>query len=334
MDKFIETINKYSLIQKGDKILVAVSGGPDSLALLLKLFSLKSKLGLTLHIAHLDHGLRKDSQADALFVKRWGQKLSLPVTIKQLVGQQIKQKGSLEEFFREERLKFFIQTAKTIKADKIALGHNLDDQAETVLMRLLRGTGLSGLSGISARRVIRGAVFIRPFLETTRCQIDRFLKNRGIKPRVDSTNQEDIFLRNKIRHHLIPLLKHKYNINILKVLANLAQSVSYDYEYLDQAAKRSLKGNPLRLDLKKIVKLHPAILRLKLRQGISCIQGDTRRISFQHIKELEDLIFARPSGSIVDLPKGISVKKSHKILIFFKKQRGRFSFFKRTVPLI
>jgi len=267
----------------------------------------------------LDHGLRKDSSTDALFVKRWSQKLNLPITIKQLAYQQIKAKGSLEEFFREERIKFFIQTAKTVKADKIALGHNLDDQAETVLMRLLRGTGLSGLSGISARRVIRGTVFIRPFLETTRKEIDKFLKNRGVKPHIDSTNQEYIFLRNKIRHHLIPILRNKYNINILKVLAHLAESVSYDYEYLDQVAKRSLKGNPLRLNLKKIVKLHQSILRLKLRQSISCIQGDTRRISFQHIKELEDLIYCRPNGAIVNLPKGICVQKSRNFLLFFRR---------------
>jgi tRNA(Ile)-lysidine synthase len=318
-DKFMETIKNYSLIQKGDKILVAVSGGPDSLALLLKLFSLKSKLGLTLHIAHLDHGLRKDSSLDALFVKRFGQKLNLPFTIKRLTYPLTKKKGSLEEFFREERLKFLIQTAKVIKADKIALGHNLDDQAETVLMRLLRGTGLSGLSGISAKRVIRGAVFIRPFLETTRSRIDKFLKTKGIKPRLDSTNQEDIFLRNKLRHHLIPLLKEKYNVNILEVLANLAESVSYDYEYLDQVAKNSLKGNPLRLNLKKIAKLHPAILRLKLRRSIACIQGDTRRISFQHIKEIEDLIDHRPPGSIVDLPKGIYVQKTRKMLLFHRR---------------
>lgn len=319
MNKFNQTIKKHNLIQKQDKILVGVSGGPDSLALLLELFSLKSKFELTLHIAHLDHGLRKDSFADAFFVKRWGQKLGLPVTLKQLVYSQVKAKGSLEEFFREERIKFFIQTAKTVKADKIALGHNLDDQAETVLMRLLRGTGLSGLSGISVKRVMQGVVFIRPLLETTRSQIDKFLKNKGVKPRLDSTNQEDIFMRNKIRHHLIPLLRNKYNINISKALAHLAESASYDYEYLDQVAKRSLKGNPLRLNLKKIVKLHPAILRLKLRQSISSIQGDTRRISFQHIKELEDLICSRPSGSIVDLPKGICVQKSLNALIFFKR---------------
>jgi tRNA(Ile)-lysidine synthase len=319
-DTFLKTIQRYDLIKTREKILVAVSGGPDSLALLLKLINLKSKLGLTLHIAHMDHRLREDSGLDALFVKNLAKMFNLPVTIKRLAAWQRKEKGSLEELFREERLKFLIQTARRIKADKVALGHNLDDQAETVLMRLLRGTGLSGLSGISPKRIIAKTVFIRPLLETTRNQIENYLKNKTLKPRLDSTNQEDIFLRNKIRHHLIPLLKRKYNANILKLLANLAESVSYDYEYLDQAARRNQKkSNPLKLNLKKITKLHPAILRIKLRQSISRIQGDTRRISFQHIKELEDLIYCRRVGSLVDLPKGIQVKKSAKSLFFLKR---------------
>jgi tRNA(Ile)-lysidine synthase len=318
-DNFLETINRYCLLRNKDKVLVAVSGGPDSLALLLKLFRLKSKLDLNLHIVHLDHGLRKDSGKDALFVKNLAQKLELPVTIKQLRYPKDDVKGSVEEFFREERLEFFIQTAKKEKADKVALGHNLDDQAETVLMRLIRGTGLAGLTAISPKKKIRGILLIRPLLETTREQIDKFLKKQGIKPRLDSTNQEDVFLRNRIRHYLIPLLRNKYNANIMQALANLAQSVSYDYEYLEQAAKRSLKGNPLRLNLKKISKLHPAILRLKLRQSITWLQGNTRRISFQHIKELEDLIDCRPAGSIVNLPKGICVQKSRNNLLFFKR---------------
>jgi len=319
MKKIQETIKKHNLIQSQDKILVGVSGGPDSLALLLLLYNLKSKLGLTLHIAHFDHGLRKNSASDAIFVNNWAKKLGIPISIKKVNAEIFQKNGSLEELCRQSRLDFFIHTAKTIKADKIALGHNLGDQAETVLMRLLRGSGLSGLSGISAKRVIRGAVFIRPLLETTRCQIDRFLKNKGVKPRIDSTNQEEIFTRNKIRHHLIPLLRNKYNPNILKVLANLAETVADDYEYLDQTANKILKGNPLRLNLKKIMKLHPSILRLKLRQSIACLQGDTRRISFQHIKELEDLIYSRPSGSIVDLPKGISVQKTRNYLRFHKR---------------
>ncbi len=319
MDKITETIKKYGLIQKGDKILLGVSGGPDSLTLLLKLAGLKSRMGLVLHIAHVDHNLRQDSGADASFVKKWAKKLDIPLSLKKLSANFIKKNGSLEEIYREARLDFFIKTAKEIKADKVALGHNLDDQAETILMRLLRGTGLSGLSGISAKRNIRGVIFIRPLLEIPRCQIDDFLRRKGVKPRIDSTNLEDLFLRNKIRHNLIPLLKKEYNQNIVEGLANLAESVSYDYEYLDQVARRSAKGNILRLNLNKIMRLCPAILRLKLRQSIAYIQGDTRRIGFAHIKEIEDLLTNRPIGSIVDLPKRISVQKTRNCLRFFKR---------------
>ena len=319
MRKFNETIKKYKLIQSQDRILIAVSGGPDSLALLLQLFSLKNKLGLTLHIAHVDHGLRKDSHSDTLFVESWARRLKLPISIVRLDPKLKERKGSLEEIYRQARFDFLFKTAGKIKADKIALGHNLDDQAETILMRLLRGTGLSGLSGISAKRKMRNKILIRPLLETSRAEIEAFLKRKRIKPRIDSTNKEEVFFRNKIRHNLMPLLKEKYNQNIVEVLANLAESISYDYEYLDQIARNTLKGNNLRLNLKRIKSLHPAILRLKIRQSIACIQGDTRRIGFQHIKELEGLLNNRPTGSIVDLPKGISAQKTRNTLRFYKR---------------
>ena len=319
MNKFNETILKYKLLQEKDTILIAVSGGPDSLALLLLLFKLKDKLGLSLHIAHVDHGLRKDSQADSFFVERLAEKLGIPISVLRLDPKIKEKKGSLEEIFRQARLDFLIQTARRIKADKVALGHNLDDQAETVLMRILRGTGLSGLSGISVKRKIKNMLFIRPLLETSRKEIESFLRHKRIKARIDSTNKEEVFFRNKIRLNLIPLLKKKYNQNIVEVLANLAESISYDYEYLDQVARNSLKGSNLRLNIKKANSLHPAILRIKIRQGIAHIQGDTRRIGFQHIKELEDLLNNRPSGSIVDLPKGISVQKTRNMLRFYKR---------------
>lgn len=319
MNKFKETVKKHNLIDKGDKILVGVSGGPDSLALLLQLFRLKPELKLSLHIAHLDHALRKSSASEALFVKNWAKKLCLPVSIKRLSPKSTKTKGSLEESWRQFRQDFFIKTAKSIKAKKIALGHNLDDQAETVLMRLLRGTGLSGLSGISLKRKIKGITFIRPLLETKRKDIDQFLKRNKIKPCIDLSNKNEIFFRNKLRHNLIPLLEKEYNQNITEVLANLADSASYDYEYLDLATKKSLRGNNLKLKINKLIKLHPAILRLKIRKSIAQLQGDTRRISFTHIREIEDLIFNRPMGSIVDLPKGISVQKIRKSLRFFKR---------------
>lgn len=319
MEIFKETINKYSLIQKGDKILIGVSGGPDSVALLLGLDNLKSKLGLSLFIGHLDHGLRQDSKADSLFVQEWGRKLSIPVIIKKLNLKLNSKKGSREEIYREARLDFFIKTAKKLKNCKVALGHHQDDQAETVLMRLLRGAGLSGLSAIAVKRKIKNVTFIRPLLETSRREIESFLKRKKIKARIDSTNQEDIFFRNKLRHHLIPLLKNRYNQNIVQTLANLAECAAIDYEYLNQAAYASAKGNPLRLNIKKIINLHPAILRLKIRQSISHLQGDTRRINFAHIREIEDLLENRPKNSIVDLPKGISVQKTHNCLRFYKR---------------
>ena len=318
MVRIEETIRKYGLIRNGDKVLIGVSGGPDSLVLLLKLAYLRSKMCLKLHIAHVNHNLRKDSIADASFVQRWAEKLNIPLSLKKLDPRILKKKGSIEEILREARMDFFIKIAKKIKADSVALGHNLEDQAETILMRLLRGTGLSGLAGISVKRNIKGVIFIRPLMETSRCQIDKFLKEKGIKPHIDSTNRQDLFLRNRIRHNLIPLLKKEYNRNIVRGLANLAESASYDYEYLDQIAKRSAKGNILRLNLKKITKLHPSILRLKLRQSIGYIQGNTRRISFTNVKEIEDLIFCRPGGAIVNLPKGICVQKTHAYLRFFK----------------
>ena len=319
MKTFKETIKKHNLIARKDKILVGVSGGPDSLALLLQLIKLKPKMDFTLHIAHLDHGLRASSGADWLFVKRWAEKLNIPISIKKLNPKIVQQKGSLEENCREARLDFLVKTAKKIKANKIALGHNLNDQAETVLMRLLRGTGLSGLSGIFVKRQMRGIIFIRPLLKTPRSQIERYLKRKGIPARRDPTNQEDVFLRNKIRHKLIPLLKNKFNRNIVELLSNLAQSSYDDYAYLNQAAKKSLKGNNLRFNLKKFLRLHPAIMRLKIRQAIGHLQGDTRRISFTHIKEIEDLLINRPTGSIVDLPKGISAQKILNCLRFYKR---------------
>ncbi len=319
MKAFLETVKKYNLIKQHDRILVGVSGGADSLTLLLQLVKLKKPLGIDLHIAHLDHGMRKDSQADTLFVKKWAEKLNIPVTIKRLNPKLIKSKGSLEEILREARFAFLINTAKKIKAQKVALGHNLNDQAETVLMRLLRGAGLSGLSGIAKSRVINNVVFIRPLLGTSRRQIEDFLKRRKIKSLQDPTNREELFLRNKIRHYLIPLLRKNYNPNIIEILANLAENVADDYDYLNQSTKKYVKGKKLFLKLKQLLKFHPAILRLTLRNTIALIQGDTRRINFQHIRELEELLKFRPEKSIVDLPKGVSVQKTRTALHFFKR---------------
>jgi len=319
LDKVKSTVRKYNLIDKGDKIIVGVSGGPDSLALLYLLNSLRKELKISLHIAHLDHRLRKDSYKDREFVQGLAQQLKLPITTAQINIKELAKKGSLEEIARNARLGFLFKVAGDIKANKIALGHNLDDQAETVLMRILRGSGLYGLSGILPKRNISGYQIIRPLIELRRKEIEAFLKKRKIKTRLDTSNLEDIYFRNKIRNKLLPLLEKEYNQNIKEVLSNMAESIGYDYDYLSRVTKQYMKKLKSRLNLNRLLKLHPAIRRLILRLNIAQVKGDTRRITFQHIKEIEDLISSRPVNSVVDLPKGISVVKRGKTLSFYRR---------------
>ncbi|MBN1913414.1 MAG: tRNA lysidine(34) synthetase TilS [Candidatus Omnitrophica bacterium] len=321
VEKIKKTIKSYGLISKNDKVLVCVSGGADSLALLYLLYALKKEFSLKLYVAHLDHMLRKDSSKDREFVRGISCKLGLPlISGKVDLGVHAKGAGSLEEAARNARFGFFFKAAKKLKADKIALGHNLDDQAETVLMRVLRGAGLYGLSAILPKRQVKGHWLIRPLIETRRKEIEAFLKRKKVTPRIDKTNLEEVFFRNKIRHNLLPILEKTYNPNIRKVLCNMAESAVYDYDYLNRAAVLAVGRAAKRISLKKLLSLHPAIRRLALRLLISKIKGDTRRITYKHILELENLIFVRPLNSIVDLPKGISVKKYKNWLIFHKRK--------------
>lgn len=320
LEKVRDTIKRYRLIAKGDKILVGVSGGPDSLALLYILHGLKKELRLTLHIAHLDHMLRKASTKDAQFVNSLAQKLKIPLSTAQINVAALARKGSPEEVARDARLGFLFKVAKKIKADKIALGHNLDDQAETVLMRLLRGTGLYGLGGILPKRQIRGFEIIRPLIETKRKEIEAFLRKKKFKPVQDESNLDQVYLRNKIRRRLLPLLEKEYNKNIKELLANTAQSVACDYDYLLLRAGQAAGRMRASLALPRLLKIHPALRRVILRRAIARVQGDMRRITFQHIREIEDLLTSRPINSIVDLPKGTSVIKRRKSLLFFRKK--------------
>jgi len=316
-EKAKQTIKKFNLLQKGDKIIVGVSGGPDSVVLLYLLHKLSRQFRMFLYIAHLDHGLRKDASKDRKFVEALGKKLGLPVIIHKVNLKAAIKKGSVEQCARQARFDFLFSAAKKVKAKKIALGHNLDDQAETVLMRILRGAGLYGLSAILPKRNIGGFEIIRPLIEVRRREIEAFLKKKKISACLDLSNQKDIYLRNKIRNRLFPLLEKEYNRKIKEILANLAQSSSLDYDYLNQAAERSMRRSGSRILLKDFLKLHPAMQRLVLRLNIARLKGDTRRISFTHILEIEDLVLLRPENSIVDLPKGISVIKKRGALAFF-----------------
>jgi len=319
-EKVKKTIKSYGLVNKGERILVGVSGGADSVALLYCLKALQSELGISLYVAHLDHMLRKDSGDDLKFVERLCEKLKVPMESAQINVAALSKTGSVEEIARRLRLGFFFRVAKEIKADAVALGHNFDDQAETVLMRILRGSGLYGLSGILPKREIFKSRVIRPLIECRRSEVEAFLRKKKVKFRTDKTNLKDIYFRNKIRNKLIPLLEHSYNKNIKEVLGNMASGTAFDYEYLKLAALRARKawGRNMRVD--KLIKIHPALRRVILRSEVSRLAGDTRRLTFRHIKEIEELLALRPSGSIVDLPRNISFRKKGNTLLVYRKK--------------
>ena len=316
VNKIKQTVKRSDLISPGDKVIIGVSGGPDSLALLYIMNSIKNELGLTLYIAHLNHMIRKQSKADLHFVKNASKKLNLKFVSDEVNVAKLAKKGSIEEVAREARLKFFFKAAKKFKASKIALGHTRDDQAETVLMRILRGSGLCGLRGIVPKRNINGFTIIRPLIDLDRKQIDRFLKKIKVRPQIDSSNLQDIYFRNKLRNRLIPLLQKDYNSNIKEILTSMAENVGLDYEYLYDVSSSLLnevsskcKGSKITISLVKFRRCHPALQRMIVRLSIQEISGSTRRLNFKHWKELEDLVYRRPSGSVVDLPRQIKAQK-------------------------
>jgi tRNA(Ile)-lysidine synthase len=320
-DKVKQTIKKYRLIARNDTIVVGVSGGPDSVALLEVLNGLKKEFNLTLHAAHLDHMLRKDSGADLAFVRDLARKLKIPVACERINVKKLAKRGSLEEIARNARLGFLFRVARQAKADSIALGHTLDDQAETVLMRIIRGAGLYGLSAILPLRRLAGYRVIRPLIEVKRKEIESYLKKKKVSPRRDASNSEDIYLRNRIRRNLIPFIEKAYNKNIKEVLSHMAQSVADDYDYINRQALRNMNYFRGTIDLNRFRKLHPALQKIILRLSIARLKGDTRAIAFKHIQEIEDLVLNRPPDSIVDLPKNISVIKKKKCLSFYRRKR-------------
>lgn len=328
LDKIRKSLKQYHLINDQDKVLIGVSGGADSVCLLYTLNALKEEFKLKLYVAHLNHSLRGgESDQDEEFVRKLSEKLKIPAFFKKVNASAAAQNGCSEETARKIRFDFLFQTAHENRIVKIALGHNQDDQAETVLMRLLRGSGLLGLSAISPKRKIGRLVIIRPLIGIKRKEIERFLKVRKITPRTDSSNLKEIYFRNRIRRTLLPELE-KYNPLIKEILAGTAETAARDYDFLHTSALKAfnkikiIKLKQLRLPLDKFLRLHPALQNILLRLGFEELKGDTRRLTYQHIRELRDLIYCRPPGSIVDLPAHVSARKNKGFLdIYIRASR-------------
>ena len=230
------TLRGRAMVAPGDAVLVAVSGGPDSLALLRGLWAVRPALEIRLHVGHVDHGLRgAGSAADAAAVAGIAARLGLPCTVERLDPATLRGPAGRQAAARRARLQALEAMAARVGARRIALGHNREDQAETVLMRLLRGAGVDGLAGI---RPVRGP-FIHPLLDVSRADAESYLKQCGIEPRRDPTNLEPVYLRNAIRLRLVPLLERRFNPRLVLALAALAQAMQDDADFLRDEADRA-----------------------------------------------------------------------------------------------
>lgn len=231
--KVFDFIKKNSMICRGDKILIALSGGPDSVCLLHILHNLKNELKINLYAAHINHCLRGDEALkDEEYSKNLCDRFKIPFYSKTINVHKIsKDKGiSIEMAGRDVRYEFFNEIKKDIGIDKIAIAHNSNDQAETLIMRVMRGTGIEGLVGI---KPIRDGIYIRPILCLTRREIESYCKEEQLEPRIDASNLEEIYSRNKIRLNIIPYMEKNFNRDTISALNRLAYNCSKDVEFIE-----------------------------------------------------------------------------------------------------
>lgn len=280
LDVVAETVARHAMLRPGDRVVVGVSGGPDSLALLDVLARLRDAFGVSLVAAHLNHGLRADAAADLNAVRRVAGGLGVPVRADRAELGPWRGGGSLQAAARRARYRFFREVAAAEGAGVLALGHQLDDQAETVLLRLLRGAGPDGLAGIAPVRRERksGLRVVRPLIDVPRADVEAYCAARDLRPVADPSNLRPVFLRNRIRLELLPLLERDYAVNLRPRLARLAAALRADREVLEDQAARALEGLVRRrapglvaLDAAALAGLEPAVARRAVRQALEAL---------------------------------------------------------------
>ncbi|HYV18115.1 MAG TPA: tRNA lysidine(34) synthetase TilS [Verrucomicrobiae bacterium] len=309
--KFLAALQRHSMVKPGERILLAVSGGSDSTALLVLFAAAAAQLDLTLHVAHLDHGWRGRAAArDAEAVRRLATRFRVPVTVGRVdpaapIGRR---SSSREERARIQRRSFLEATAAAVGADRIALGHTLDDQAESFLMRLLRGSGRRGLGGIHP--VIDGTL-IRPLLGLKHADLRAWLRRRRIPWREDATNRDLSLTRNRVRRRLLPLLQRQFNPKASEVLARAADLLRDEEDWLERLTADAydsvaLSDRPLNvvLDAKALAAMPLVLRRRVLRRSIARTLGHLRGIDQRHIEQALDVIDRGGRGSL-HLPKGL-----------------------------
>ncbi len=308
--KVSQTIQKYHLMEKNEKLLVAVSGGPDSLALLQILLS----LGYTVCVAHVNHGLRENALLDETFVKAFCEERNIPCFIKKLKLKENAKKEfkgmSLEEAGRKARYDFFDEVVKQQKCTKIVTAHNRNDNVETVIMNLFRGSGLTGLRGIEPKR----GNIVRPLLEVSREEIENYCESQNLTPRQDESNQETIYTRNKIRLEVIPYIEKNINSNVMQNISRMSEIIREEERYLFAQAEMAYQSVLLKeeeteviCDLKAFNLLDIVLKRRIILKSIIKVLGNVKDIEKVHVDDIVKLCKNNVGGKYLTPNKNIKV---------------------------
>lgn len=296
-ENILKTIQKYNLIQNGDKVVVGLSGGPDSISLINVLNEIRNEetyeLKFDLIAAHINHNIREEAKSDEDFVVKYCKEKNIEIHVLSIdINKKAKEeKKGTEEAGRNARYKFFEEILIKTKANKIATAHTANDNAETVLMNIIRGSGTSGLKGI---RPIRENKFIRPLIETTREEIEKYCDEYKLNPRIDKTNFENEYTRNRTRNMLIPFIKENFNPNIIMTINRLSDIINEENEYLEKLTKQKYKeivieeniGKQIVLDLRLFNKQDLVIKKRLILHTVNILQGTTQGLGKVHIDDI------------------------------------------------
>jgi tRNA(Ile)-lysidine synthase len=326
--RFEETVAHYDLIVRGESVLVAVSGGPDSVALLHLLAERAAAWQLRLGVAHLDHGLREESARDADFIRQLAENLALPLHTERVDVRDLQRRWhlSIEAAGRKARYQFFQETVDRHGFNKVALAHHADDNAETLLLNLLRGSGRLGLGGMPP---MRAGCFIRPLIRADRADVLDYLRRRNLSALADPSNRDNDFLRNRIRNQLIPLLEREYQRGVRAVLHRSAEALRDEEEWIEtqiqplyEQAVVACPPGQLILDAGALRGFASAIQRRVVRAGLRFVKGDLRRIAFVHIEGILALVHRPGNGGPLHLPGGLRVQRRGGTLMIGRGDSG------------
>jgi len=321
LEKIKQFINVNNLISKGDKIVIGVSGGPDSLCLLHILNEIKQEYELNLVVAHVNHNLREEAKFEADFVEEISNSLGLEFYLANVNIEELskEKKKSCEEVAREYRYNFFNEIVKKTNATKIAVAHNLNDNAETILMHIIRGSGIEGVKGIS----VKNNIIIRPLLSTTRDEIEKYCMDNSLTPMIDKTNFETIYTRNKVRNKIIPML-NEINPDVLSSITRLGNILSEEDEFISDYIDKiyndiKIEEKCTKISKSKFINLRKGLQRRILRKAICEFKGDLIDISYKSLENAISSILTSKNGNIIKIANGIKILVNYDILEFIEK---------------